>query len=223
MNKPFNVWKDVYVVGSAELSHSADCMVYLVNCGELVLIDTGAGLSFSRLVSNIESLGFEPAKLSTVILTHGHIDHTGAAWQFSREFNSQIIAHELDAEAIESGVGIGAEYYHMAYQPCTVKLRLQGKENRLKFGSHEFHPLHIPGHTPGHVVFYNKEAEVLIAGDVLFYGSIGRTDLPGGNHNDLITNIKNKLFVLPDNTKVYCGHGPETTLGFEKSTNPFLT
>ena len=74
--------------------------------------------------------------------------------------------------------------------------------------------------------FYRQliaQAEVLIAGDVLFYGSIGRTDLPGGNHEDLITNIKTKLFALPDATKVYCGHGPETTLGFEKASNPFLS
>jgi glyoxylase-like metal-dependent hydrolase (beta-lactamase superfamily II) len=83
--------------------------------------------------------------------------------------------------------------------------------------------IHVPGHSPGHVVFYSQKEGILIGGDVLFYGSIGRTDLPGGNHETLISGIKEKLFRLPDETKVYCGHGPETTLGFEKESNPFLT
>ena len=98
------------------------------------------------------------------------------------------------------------------------------KENEfLEFGNTKLKIIHVPGHAPGHVVFYNKEEKILIAGDVLFYGSIGRTDLPGGNHEQLISNIKNKLFALPDDTVVYCGHGPETKLGFEKESNPFLT
>ena len=94
---------------------------------------------------------------------------------------------------------------------------------KVSFGNTELEIIHIPGHSPGHVVFYNMKDNFMIAGDVLFYGSIGRTDLPGGNYNDLISNINNKLFRLPAETKVYCGHGPETTLGFEKQTNPFLT
>jgi glyoxylase-like metal-dependent hydrolase (beta-lactamase superfamily II) len=93
----------------------------------------------------------------------------------------------------------------------------------VKFGNTELQVIHVPGHSPGHVCLYNNEAGVLVAGDVLFYGSIGRTDLPGGDYQTLISNIKNKLFALPDETVVYCGHGPETKLGFEKRTNPFLT
>ena len=97
------------------------------------------------------------------------------------------------------------------------------ENEKLKFGNSEFEIIHVPGHSPGHVVFYSEKEKIIIGGDVLFYGSIGRTDLPRGDHQTLISGIKNKLFVLPDETKVYCGHGPETTLGFEKESNPFLT
>jgi glyoxylase-like metal-dependent hydrolase (beta-lactamase superfamily II) len=93
----------------------------------------------------------------------------------------------------------------------------------VEFGNSKLKIIHVPGHSPGHVVFYSEPDKILIAGDVLFYGSIGRTDLPGGNYQSLISNIKNKLFALPDDTTVFCGHGPETKLGFEKRTNPFLT
>jgi hydroxyacylglutathione hydrolase len=93
----------------------------------------------------------------------------------------------------------------------------------LKFGNTELEIIHVPGHSPGHVVFYYEKEGILIGGDVLFHGSIGRTDLPGGNYETLISGIKEKLFSMPDETKVYCGHGPETTLGFEKKSNPFLT
>ena len=93
----------------------------------------------------------------------------------------------------------------------------------VEFGNTKLKVIHVPGHAPGHVVFYNEGEKILIAGDVLFYGSIGRTDLPGGNYETLISNIKNKLFALPDDTIVFCGHGPETKIGFEKSSNPFLT
>ena len=97
------------------------------------------------------------------------------------------------------------------------------ENEELKFGNSSFKIIHVPGHSPGHVVFYSKDEGILIAGDVLFFGSIGRTDLPGGDYQSLISHIKNKLFELPDETRVFCGHGPDTTLGNEKTTNPFLT
>jgi glyoxylase-like metal-dependent hydrolase (beta-lactamase superfamily II) len=167
MNKPFHVWKDVYLVGSSELTHPMDCSVYLVDCGDLVLIDAGAGRSFDNLVANIESLGFKPEKLSAVILTHRHIDHIGSAWQFNQEFKAQVIAHELDAEAIETGIGVGAEYYGIPYHPCAVSLKLKGPEDILRYGPHELRILHIPGHTPGGVAVYvDMEKRILFGQDV---------------------------------------------------------
>ena len=167
VNKPFRVWKDVYLVGSAELTHPADCSTYLVNCGDLVLIDAGAGLNFEGLVSNIESLGFDPTRLRAVILTHSHIDHIGSAWQLRQEFGAQVIAHELDAKAIETGLGTGAEFYGVPYHPCPVDLKLKGPEDNLRYGAHELKVLHIPGHTRGSVAVYvDMGKRVLFGQDV---------------------------------------------------------
>ena len=95
-------------------------------------------------------------------------------------------------------------------------------DNRININDIEFQILNVPGHSPGHVAFYNKENNFVINGDCLFENSIGRTDLPGGNHDQLLKSIKENLFVLPDPTIVYTGHGNETTIGKEKRTNPFL-
>lgn len=154
MKEPFRVWKDVYMVGGAELSHQYDCCVYLLDIGDLVLVDSGAGKSFNRLVSNIERLGFEPKRLKAILVTHAHIDHIGSLYQFQKVFGVQVIAHELDAEAIEQGSGVGAEAYGVDYTPCRVNLRVQGSEESLHFGSCELRVIHIPGHTPGSIAAY---------------------------------------------------------------------
>jgi len=118
---------DVYVVGGADLSHSYDCSVYLVDGGqELVLIDSGAGEGYELIVDNIRSLGLQPKKLKGVIATHSHIDHIGALCQFREELGAKVIAHELDVEAIETGIGSGAGYYGVGYQPCKVDVTLRG-------------------------------------------------------------------------------------------------
>jgi len=154
MEKPFRVWKDIYIIGSAELSHPYDCCVYLLDAGDLVLIDSGAGRSFDKLVSNIESLGFAPEKLKAIIVTHSHIDHIGLLHQFREAFGAQVIAHELDAEAIETGKRVGAEAYGVNYVPCLVDLKIQGAEESLQFGAKELRIIHIPGHTPGSIAAY---------------------------------------------------------------------
>jgi glyoxylase-like metal-dependent hydrolase (beta-lactamase superfamily II) len=92
----------------------------------------------------------------------------------------------------------------------------------ITFGNSKLDVIHTPGHAPGHVTFYNQDQGFMISGDVLFYGSIGRTDLPMGNFDTLISSIKTKLFPLGDDMKVYSGHGPSTTIGFERMNNPFL-
>ena len=119
MNQPFCVYEDVYQVGGDDISHPADCPVYLINCGDLVLIDTGAGPSFEQLVNNVKTLGFNPDKLTEVIATHRHIDHIGALWQFQKQFGAQIIAHQLNADGIEKGLNTAAELYDIEYQPCS--------------------------------------------------------------------------------------------------------
>lgn len=154
MKQPYLIWQDIYIIGSAEISHPYDCCVYLVDAGELVLIDTGAGRSFDRLVDNIGTLGFAPEKLDSIFVTHSHIDHIGALSLFKRQYNVKVIAHELDAQAIESGDWVGAEVYGVQYQPCQVDIKLQRAEHSFTFTKHELKALHIPGHTSGSIAVY---------------------------------------------------------------------
>jgi len=154
MKRPFRVLKDIYMVGSAELSHPYDCCVYLFDAGDLLLIDSGAGKSFDKLISNIESLGFDLRRLKTVLVTHAHIDHIGSLHQFQEAFSTEVIAHELDTRAIEQGVGVGAEAYGVDYIPCPVDLKIQGSEGSLQFGDYQLKVIHIPGHTPGSIAAY---------------------------------------------------------------------
>jgi len=165
--EPFRVWQDVCMVGSAELSHPYDCCVYLLDAGDLVLIDCGAGRSFQKLVSNIESLGFKHGRIKTVIVTHAHVDHIGALHRF-QEHGAKIIAHELDADAIEYGGGTGATAYSVHYIPCHVDIRIKGPEQSFRFPKWELRAIHIQGHTPGSIAVYVDMAgrRVLFGQDV---------------------------------------------------------
>lgn len=154
MDKPFCIYQDIYLIGSAEISHPYDCCVYLIDVGELVLIDSGAGQRFDSLVDNIFALGLAPEKISTVIVTHCHIDHVGSLAKFRQKYGAKIIAHSMDAEAIETGKGIGAEAYGVAYELCQVDVKLQGAEQKLVFGEQEFTAIHIPGHTRGSIALH---------------------------------------------------------------------
>jgi glyoxylase-like metal-dependent hydrolase (beta-lactamase superfamily II) len=131
----------------------------------MVLIDTGAGLSFGRIVSNIESLEFDPNRLKAVLATHAHIDHIGSLREFQEKYHAQIIAHELDADAIESGIGIAAEAYGVGYRQCTVDIKLTEDKQALEFGGYKLNIAHIPGHTPGSVAAY-----IDIAGKRVLFG-----------------------------------------------------
>lgn len=167
MKKPFCIWEDVYIIGSAEISHPYDCCVYLIDVGELVVVDVGAGESFDRLVDNISFLGFAPEKLHSAIATHAHIDHIGALAQFQERYGVKIIAHTLDTEAIESGLGVGTEFYGVDYVPCRVDRKLEKTEESLKFSKYEIKVIHIPGHTPGSIALYvDMEKRVLFGQDI---------------------------------------------------------
>ena len=156
------------MVGSAEISHPYDCCVYLLDVGELVLIDSGAGRSFDKLVSNIKRLGFDPNRLKTIVVTHAHIDHIGPLYRFKEVFGVKVIAHELDAEAVEQGGEVAAEAYGVAYTSCLIDLRIQGSEETLRFGTHELKIVHIPGHTPGSIAAYldSDKKRVLFGQDI---------------------------------------------------------
>jgi glyoxylase-like metal-dependent hydrolase (beta-lactamase superfamily II) len=189
--------------------------------GECIFVDPGFFYpeEHDEIKEYIAENQLKPTQIAN---THCHFDHIMGVEFVRNEYNISFSAHNGDAFWIERATDQG-HMFGFEVKPVRPIDSFLNENEQVKFGNSVFEIIHIPGHSPGHVVFYNKKNGILIAGDVLFYGSIGRTDLPGGNYETLISNIKNKLFKLPDETKVYTGHGPETTIGFEKSTNPFLT
>ncbi|WP_297089483.1 MBL fold metallo-hydrolase [uncultured Draconibacterium sp.] len=189
--------------------------------GECVIIDPGFfyGEEQEELKHYLESNGLNPLKIMN---THCHFDHIMGVEFVRKYYQIPFCAHPDDSFWVDRAVDQGKMFGFEMKSVSPIDEFIQEGET-IKFGQSELEVIHVPGHAPGHVVFYSKEDKLLIAGDVLFYGSIGRTDLPGGNHEVLISNIKQKLFKLPDETTVYCGHGRETTLGFEQTNNPFLT
>lgn len=189
--------------------------------GECIFIDPGFYYEeeHQEIKDYVKSNGLTPVKITN---THCHFDHIMGVEFVRSTFNVPFHAHAEDIFWVERAIE-QAEMFGFNMKSVAPVDAFLVENEFVEFGNTKLQIIHIPGHSPGHVVFYSESDKILIAGDVLFYGSIGRTDLPGGNYETLISNIKNKLFALPDDTKVYCGHGPETTLGFEKRTNPFLT
>lgn len=154
MKRPFSVWRDVYAIGGPDITEPSDCCVYLINAGELILIDCGVGDSFNQLVDNISVVGCDPERLRAIIVTHAHIDHIGAVAKFQQRYGVTVIAHELDAPKVESGRGTGAEFYGVGYQRCVVNTRISQPESSLSFGAYQLYLMHIPGHTPGSLAIY---------------------------------------------------------------------
>jgi glyoxylase-like metal-dependent hydrolase (beta-lactamase superfamily II) len=186
-----------------------------------IFIDPGFYFDVEQkeIIDYVKDNKLKPVKITN---THCHFDHIMGVEFIRGQYKIPFYAHPDDAFWVEQAVFQG-KMFGFEMEPVQAPDYFFQENEPLKFGNTEFQIIHVPGHSPGHVVFYSEKEGVLIGGDVLFHGSIGRTDLPGGNYETLIAGIKEKLFRLPDETKVYCGHGPETTLGFEKASNPFLT
>ena len=156
-----------------------------------------------------------------IFITHGHIDHAGAAKELSERLNLEIIGPHIADDFLLQALEIQGQMYNMKAKNFTPDCWLD-QGDVLTFGNQELDIRHCPGHAPGHVIGINHKAQKVIAGDVLFNGSIGRTDLPQGNYQDLINSIKKHLLTLEDEFIVHCGHGPDTKIGYERKTNPFL-
>ena len=166
----------------------------------------------------IETNNLRPVKL---LNTHGHFDHLMGNRFVEKTWGLKCEIHKEDNYLVEQ-----ASSQSLLFGMSIPKPPLPGHffvdGEILSFGNSTLKVIFVPGHSPGGVAFYSEVDKFLIAGDILFYGSVGRTDLPKGNHEQLITGIKEKLLVLAPDVRVYCGHGPETTIGAEKSNNPFL-
>lgn len=152
--------------------------------------------------------------------THAHIDHVLGNAFIKKKFGVALWLHRLEAPVLKSAEVLAEVYGIPAFEPSTADYEITENEP-IRFGNTALQVLFVPGHSPGHVAFYHRETGTLLAGDVLFNRSIGRTDLPGGDHTTLIESIRKKLYALPDATHVYPGHGPATTIGDEKLHNPF--
>lgn len=189
--------------------------------GECIFVDPGFYYDeeYTEVQEYVEDNQLKPVKITN---THCHFDHIMGVERLRKTYKIPFYAHKEDEYWIEKAEEQG-EMFAIEMQPVSPIDSFLNENETIKFGTTGLRVIHVPGHSPGHVVFYHEENKILVAGDVLFYGSIGRTDLPGGHYDTLITNIKKKLFQLPDDVKVFSGHGPETTIGFEKNNNPFLT
>ena len=188
------------------------------SAAECLVIDTG--LDVQPLLKFLERGKLAPA---AVILTHGHIDHIAGVDALRKKFPSILIyIHKLDAEMLGDAAG---NLSLMAGSSFTAGKadRLVDEGDIIEKAGVKLRVIHTPGHTPGGICLYSEKDGIIFVGDTLFAGSIGRTDFPNGDMRQLIEGIKRKLFVLPDNTIVYPGHGPETTIGREKTDNPFLS
>lgn len=187
--------------------------------GECIIIDPGCyEASEKETLKNY--ITENNLKVVQLINTHCHIDHVFGNSFVKREYQVDLAIHP-DDEATLASVQVYAPNYGFAnYEPSSANIMIS-EGDQIKFGNTVLETLFVPGHAPGHVVFYHAGQSFCIGGDVLFRESIGRTDLPGGDHDTLIRNIHDKMFGLPDDTTVYCGHGPETTIGHEKRFNPF--
>jgi glyoxylase-like metal-dependent hydrolase (beta-lactamase superfamily II) len=188
---------------------------------ECLIIDPGCYTDAERkeLKAFIEEKELTPVKL---INTHCHIDHVLGNKFASEQWNIQLYMHKEDLPVLEKVGDIGKMYGLEDYEGSPYPKHFLAQGDTLTFGKSSFEILFTPGHAPGHICLYSKENNLLIAGDVIFQGSIGRTDLPGGDHSTLINSIITQLFPLPNETQVFCGHGPSTNLGYEKEHNPFL-
>ena len=188
---------------------------------QCLIIDPGCYSDKERLELRrfITNEGLNPVKL---INTHCHIDHVLGNKFTSELWDLELFMHKEDLPLLENAGNISKMYGLDDYEGSPSPKHFLNQGDTLNFGESSFNILFTPGHSPGHICLHSQKNNLLIAGDVIFQRSIGRTDLPGGDHNTLINSITTQLFPLPDSTQLFCGHGPITTIGYEKEYNPFL-
>lgn len=184
---------------------------------EAVLVDVGGDVPFL-----LQQAAEKDLCVKEIWLTHGHLDHAGGVAEFVEKNPVPVIGPHNEDDFLLKSLPETTAAYGFPVSPAIEPTRWLDEGETLHVGRYAFQVLHIPGHTPGHVVFYCASENLLLAGDVLFYETIGRTDFPRGSHHDLIDNIRRKLLVLPDETQVVPGHGRLTSIGHEKHHNPFL-
>ena len=188
---------------------------------QCVIIDPGCYTDDekSQLKSFINNNGLNPLM---VLNTHCHFDHIFGNAYVCKEFGVELWAHKAEIPNIERAVPYTSAF-GMVFEESPLPSHYLEDGDEMKFGNSVIKVIHTPGHSPGCVCFYSEADKMLIAGDTLFQDSIGRTDLPGGNYDEIMDSLLDKLMVLPNDTVVYCGHGPNTEIGKERMYNPLIS
>jgi hydroxyacylglutathione hydrolase len=184
---------------------------------EGAVIDPGGDLD--KVLAAAEQHG---VKITKILLTHAHIDHAGGTAELARRLQVPVIGPHPGDQFWIDGIAEQGRMFGFGHCESFVPDRWLDQGDKVRVGDVEFDVQHCPGHTPGHVVFYSARDRVAFVGDVLFAGSIGRTDFPGGDYDTLIRSIRERLFTLGDDVRFVPGHGPMSTFGDERRSNPFV-
>ena len=184
---------------------------------EGVVVDPGGDVE--TIVKVVEENGF---KIKEIWLTHGHLDHAGGAKDLKAALGIDIVGPHKDDLPLLQRIETQQQKYGITGLKNVEPDRWLEDGDKVSFGNHEFEVYHTPGHAPGHVIYVNRAHNFAHLGDVLFNGSIGRTDLPGGDHDQLMASIRDKVLPLGDDVGFICGHGPGSRIGDERRNNPFL-
>ena len=208
---------DTFVLGDFETN--CFCVRQSEEAGDCLIIDPGMGAEV--LVQRLKEQNYTPVD---ILLTHGHADHIGGVEALRQHWPKvRVTIHKDDADMLSNPTENLSLMAGVMVQARPAEVLLNSEDTYYEASGLRFKVLHTPGHTPGGICLYDSDEDILFAGDTLFAGSVGRSDFPGGNHRVLIDMIRKKLLILPVATTVYTGHGPATTIGNEKESNPFLT
>ena len=192
-------------------------IIFCSETNKCAFVDPGGDADFLLQIAKENSL--IPEK---ILLTHGHADHAGAAMEIAQILNIKIEGPHKEDKFLLDSLQSQGEMFGMQARNCMPDKWLEDGDT-VTVGNSVLDVIFTPGHTPGHVIFFSNESNLALVGDVLFRGSIGRTDLPRGNHQDLIDSISKKLWPLGNDVEFVCGHGPNSTFGNERASNPFVS
>ena len=192
-------------------------IIFCSETNKCAFVDPGGDADFLLQIAKENNL--IPEK---ILLTHGHADHAGAAMEIAQILNIKIEGPHKEDKFLLDSLQSQGEMFGMQARNCVPDKWLEDGDT-VTVGNSVLDVIFTPGHTPGHVIFFSNDSNLALVGDVIFRGSIGRTDLPRGNHQDLINSISKKLWPLGNDVEFICGHGPNSTFGNERASNPFVS
>ena len=192
-------------------------IIFCSETNKCAFVDPGGDADFLLQIAKENNL--IPEK---ILLTHGHADHAGAAMEIAQILNIKIEGPHKEDKFLLDSLQSQGEMFGIQARNCVPNKWLEDGDT-VSVGNSVLDVIFTPGHTPGHVIFFSNDSNLALVGDVIFRGSIGRTDLPRGNHQDLIDSISKKLWPLGNNVEFICGHGPNSTFGNERASNPFVS